>query len=60
MSNLTKGRELETSGNPDDGLPEVQGENLRAKPAQSDTNQGGSYKARGPGVLRNGLGITDS
>lgn len=36
VNNLTKGREGETSGSPEDGFPEVGGESPRAKPAKSD------------------------
>lgn len=36
VNNLTKGREWETSGSPKNGLLEVGGESLMAKPAKSD------------------------
>ena len=44
MNNLAKGRELEM------WVPEVEGENLRAKPAKSDSNKEAAVKPGG--VLR--------
>lgn len=48
MNKLSKGKELETLGNPDDGLHEVRGENLRAKPAESGSTKEAFIR---PGVL---------
>lgn len=59
MNNLTKRREWETSGSPEDGLPEVGGESLRAKPAKSDQPRR-RIQGQGCCIRRNGLGITDS
>lgn len=43
-----EGKELETSGSLDDGPQEVGGENLRAKPAKSDSTKEAVIRPRGP------------